>query len=332
MRDVCRTVVLVSCLVGALCGVASGSGFRLVPVAASGDYTLYGNLIILEHRRQQVFLEIRITDWDPDQDGMPLLRAWQASIDSAGFSSGLAGTILPYEYACISNSDCTPVLGSGSGCTGSFCANSYIDIVRPDYVFNNPDVITELPAIDVSTLDRRYGSTIVQGDPVPGSGQDVYAGTLVVHVPNGARGIFAIRLKSNPSDSSLLTSEDEYITPLDFMPAMIGIACGSGLECDDNDPCTNDVCGLGSLCRSEPNFNQAVSCCYSGDGTLCEKPIGSPGDFDGDNWVDLADFARLQTCFGSAPLGGTCDGVDLGCDCECNDLDVAEFVPAMTGP
>jgi len=328
--DARRIAVMGSWLVCVLSVAASGAGFALVPVRASGGYATVGDCIILEGGGQRVFLEVHIPDWDPDQNGMPLLQAWQAAINSSGYTSGLEGTLVPYEHSCNDHSDCPPVLGDGSRCTRGFCDNFIIDSSRTDYVFNHPD-ISELRAVDVSSLDYRAGSTILEGDPIRSPGRPSYAATLVLWIPGNARGMFTIHPKP-PPDCKLLDGNIQLIIPLDLTPARIVVVCETHADCDDGNACTDDICGQTGICGFQPNFDDSLFCCYPVDGTLCDKPIGPPGDFDGDGRVDLADFARLQVCFGSAPLSTACQGIDMDCDCNCDDLDVPEFVSGITGP
>ena len=129
---------------------------------------------------QTVFLELFASDWDPDQNGDPLLNAWQANIDATSFSSGTSGALAPKELACANEADpnafCRAAYGGvcsftgtacvqdsdcqfapaescgGSECSypigfGGICAPGFIFTGRSDYIFLS---VSDLSAVDLS--------------------------------------------------------------------------------------------------------------------------------------------------------------------------------------
>jgi len=342
--------------------VAADVQVSLVPVRATGTYWFVGDRIVLDGADQAVILEIHIGDWDippfvcsgGDNDGATCtddadciagdprgwcgthLKAWQVVVDSSGYSNGAGDDLIPWAAPCSSHTDCFDAIEYPSMCNRpemppDTCTNGVINKTRTDYVFNHPYIDTELSGMDLSTLDYRWGSTINVGDPIPSPGHGTYAGTLALYAGAGARGTYIIELKGKP-DTNFVDHNNFFILPINVTPGIISIACETHADCDDGNACTDDICGQTGICGFQPNFDDSLFCCYPGDGTLCDKPIGPPGDFDGDGRVDLADFARLQVCFGSAPLSTACQGIDMDCDCNCDDHDVPEFVSGITGP
>ena len=98
---------ILPCVLVAMC-VAFGAGsapvhgaeVALVPVSASGAHVFAGQEIQLDGGGQTVVLEIRISNWDPDQDGLPILRAFQLTIDSSTYASGYQGVLTPTLTPC----------------------------------------------------------------------------------------------------------------------------------------------------------------------------------------------------------------------------------------
>ena len=98
----------------------------------AGVLSLGGDEVVLETGGHNVWLEIRVGDWDPDDVGVQLSN-WQTWFDSSGLTSGDAGSLGFYvgpdpcgacidtAEPCFSDSDCTPGNCSGSGdpCYGS---------------------------------------------------------------------------------------------------------------------------------------------------------------------------------------------------------------------
>lgn len=307
--------------------IAEGAEIALVPVGASGSHAIVGNEIILDGGNQRVFLEIRVADWAPDR-----LKSWGAVIDASGYSSGVQGMLVPSVETCTADADCVTAFGSGATCTvsdgaGLSCTPGFIGFARPDYVFAN---VADLFGVDLRSLDYRYASSVAVAPPVVDPGSARYAGTLVLDVPREATGTFTIGLVSG-MNTALVNEDFQNITPLVLTPARISVTCVPK-SCDDGDVCTDDACWVGGICTHESNFEDTAYCCDPADGTLCDKPPGLPGDFNGSGSADLADVARLQECFGLASVDPTCNGVDMDCDCDLDANDVLPFTSALTGP
>ena len=306
----------------------------LVPIGADGAHNIVGNEIILQGAGQRVVLEIRLSGWSPS-----LLRAWQASLDSAGYTSGIQGELAAASVACGTNNDCAAALGGtcsltgtpcfastdcafpqfgeicdGPKCTyppgvGGSCEPAYIDALRADYVFA---ATSNLPAMDLSTADFRWASAAT-GAPVSDPGTATYAGTLVLDVPAGALGTFTVGFMPVP-ESLLQDSNNDLIAPLTITPALISIACATAADCDDGNACTDDACNAGQ-CSATPNYNQTTQCCNPTDGSLTAIDDGNEcttGSCDaGTGAVTQTPRAQGTTCGNSAT--GACDAQDT-CD------------------
>jgi hypothetical protein len=73
---------------------------------------------------------------------------------------------------------------------------------------------------------------------------------------------------------------------------------------------------------------------YQGDGSARSEGCGF-GDFDGDDAVDLRDFAVFQRCFGANDTDSTGDSCGRGDIDRCQDIDLLDydaFRRAVTGP
>jgi len=344
-------------------GAAGGAEISIVPVSASGAHTISGHDIFLGVAGQRVFLDVRVGGWDPDRDGTPKLRAWEADIDSSGYAQGIQGALAPASAACLNDSDCLPAFGGacsiggiacrtdadcpfpqfgdtcfGPLCTyplgvGGFCQPGFILSARLDYVFRN--VTGVIPAVDTSTPDFRFGSTTQSGVVDPGPTR--YSATLVLDVSADARGTFVVGLFRQDAEgrpkSRLVAPDFSLIGPLVLTPARIIIACSTSEDCDDGDECTDDFCLANGECSNTPNFNQLTSCCDPRIGAICARATGLSGDGNGDDRVDLRDFAILQSsCFGTDPILAGCETFDEDCNCRIDWDDLPDFVAVLAGP
>ncbi|RME41177.1 MAG: hypothetical protein D6788_01805, partial [Planctomycetota bacterium] len=299
--------------IGLSAATAWGQGFSLVPVSASGSHQVAGDQIFLDTPGQRVVLEIRIFGWDPDLDGTPQLKSWQTVLDSSGYSSGLRGTLGPAVQSCTTTSDCTAALGNGSLCDqagGTLCGAGFIDTARPDFVYASPAFA--LPAVDLSTLDYRWGAVVLSA-PVPDDGTAKYAGTLVVDVPADAMGTFTLGLKVE--SSQMLDENSALILPLTTFPARITIRCQSDTDCDDGSACTADSCDANGECVNTPLFDPATQCCDPVSGMVQTIDDGN------DCTTDVCDAATGNVTHDPLPAGTACGDPT---QTECNGADTCD--------
>ena len=352
-------------LLAGVVGNVRAAEIALVPVNADGAHAIVGNEITLDHSGQRVFLEVRISGWDPT--GVRRLLAWQATINSSGYSNGTLGVLTAASVACGVAGDCTSAFGgacsvSGTACTqdadcpfpeltdrcngaqcafppkvGGFCNPGFILSVREDYVFKG------LPGGDISAVNLRspdfgfLGAAFRAGDAVPDPGTDRYAATLVLDVPLNASGVYEVGFLASPElaspESVLFDDGNLRFEPLTLTPARIVVLCQSNAGCSDGNGCTDDVCQIDGTCAHARNFDDARFCCDPGSGDSCTKAPGVLGDGNLDGRVDLRDFASLQgRCFGGATIPFRCEPFDADCDCRVNVGDLPGFVAGMGGP
>jgi hypothetical protein len=349
-------ICVLGCLVAGVLGAAAvGADIKLKPVRATGGYSIVGNTIIVNSTPQWVFLEVTISGWDPDLNGTPTLRTWQAEIDSDGYSSGLAGTLTPASTACAVDGDCRAPFGGvcsilGNTCVvttdctyypyGEVCGGAPCDYptgvggyCSPGFQFSGRTdgvLLKQLPAVDVATLDYRYGATTSpSGPPMADPGTPGYGGTLVLNVPVGARGTFTVGFTD--SGSFLRDPDNELIPPppeeLILTSAEICVRCYSAGECDDGKPCTDDSC-TGGCCVNEP-----VDCSGAGDQcntAECDES-GPPGNCNiltpkpnGTACNDGLFCSVGESCQNGSCVGGSaynCDTLDDQCnDGVCNEV------------
>ncbi len=309
-------LIIACCVAGVLAVGANGADIQLVPITADGPHHFDGTEIVLEGGGQRVFLEIFIWGWDPDLDEYPMLKTWQAVIDSNGYYSGDLGTIGPADEPCTGNAECVTAFGSGATCgypvgVNTHCTPGFIEYTRTDYIFF---ATSEFRAVDLYSLDFRFGSTLVTPETMADGGAVYYAGSLVLDVPIGAIGTFTVHLKPDP-DSFLKDPNLWPITPLVLTPAEITVECQTDPECDDGNACTNDDCLGNGTCAWSPNYNQAIYCCNPATGDLTEI------DDDNECTEDICDpdtgiVTHPPVAYGTPcgpPPSDECDAQDI-CD------------------
>lgn len=187
--------------------------------------TITGNKIALPSGGQRIWLEIRISNWDPDGvDGISL-QTWQAQLDPAGYTSGTRGTLAPAQVACVDDDGCTAALGGGSTCDGTLCRAGFVESAfRTDEA---PGILSIRP--DTASLEYRYGSFTWDMIGSDDDGTVRYAGTLVLDIPSDALGPFSIGFKQGLFETFLLGDPNvpgglgDIIGIAEFRPAIVDI-------------------------------------------------------------------------------------------------------------
>lgn len=265
-----------------------GAEITLVPVGSDGPHVIVGNEITIPMGGQHVIFEIFISGWDPDGDGTPKLRSYQASIDEAGFTSGTQGSLTPALLPCVQDSECVPVFGGacfltgikcvtdadcllpdfGDVCAGprcaffvdadAFCEPGYILSKRADFMFGGGP---NLGGVDLTLLGFRFGAAAqVAAAEATDTGVAMYAGTLVLDVSVDAAGTFTVGFLAT-ADTLLIDPGSNAITPIELMSALVtipdcngnGVADTIDLSSGASDDCNGN--GIPDDCESDCNGN-----------------------------------------------------------------------------
>jgi hypothetical protein len=298
--------------------------FFLTPVPAPEDskwfglstYTVDGNEALLSEGGEPVWMEIRLTDWDPFQHGYEL-KAWQALVDSSGYSSGLQGTLTLYavEGTCTDASDCAD-LGTGGRCVKSrecaqashyatcaecadlglpcSCAAGFIDNTRADYVFYG---LPELFTTYQDGQDYRFAATLM-GAAGDNPHRDTYLGTLRLWVPEDARGTFTLGFIPG-QDTALVDYQGQYMPLVGIQSGRITVdfgACCFDLAGDERQ-CVEGVTQVECDALPEPRLFALGGHCTGDICADCGQCQEDPHCDDGDACTDdICDVAVTCTC------------------------------------
>ncbi|MFQ5494977.1 MAG: hypothetical protein ACE5EX_06310, partial [Phycisphaerae bacterium] len=284
----------------------------LTPVSAAGLHFLTGSEIAIPAGGGPVTLEIRVADWDLDSNGDPLLRAYQAQIDSTGFTSGDTGTLsVPITpIPCTVQEDCSHV--GGTCRPDGFCLGTaafVVDTGRADFVFAGRD---SLIVTDISQPDIRVAGVITAaGGGVADTGVPRYAATLTLDVSPDATGTFTVGLRlGTPPETFLVDAGNLTIEPIALASAVIRVID----DCNGNGvPDVQDVAtGASPDCNANAFPDE------------CDISFGVSGDCDGDNVPD--DCQSAADCnnngapdFCDIATGGSLDADGNGIPDECED-------------
>jgi len=217
----------------------------------------------------------------------------------------------------------------------------FIDSTRPDYIFFGE---AELNGTNQDTLNYTYAATLLAA-PMPSRGGDSYLGSLVLRVPEDAKGTFTINFVPGP-DTSLVDSDHHFIPLVGLNPAQVTVelgACCYGLGAGDKkEGCIDDItvaeCEYIGLCKGFCEENVELRCqsdlecavqgatgpCIGGTtlGQVC-YPSGLPPDKGPE-----CDTAAGETCVvqGGAVFSpnASCDGPSPLCERDCNNNGVAD--------
>ena len=261
----------------------SAATIELRPVASTGPCTIDRNEIGMQEGGVEVTVEIRLSGWGAERN----LGSYYATIDSGGYSSGFGDPLIP------------------KGWPESPEDGAFINQSRPDFVFFDNIAV---PGVDTETLNYMLGACQMGGAEVD-LGTSYYGGTLILEVPPGAAGTYAIDFVPGRPYTALLPEGCAMIEfPLEYRPAFIRVGdCqpngipdeqdilgGTSEDCDGNgipDECERDRDGDGVIdaCDPCPQDNPDDT---DGDG-VCESDDLCPGepdiDSDGDSVPDCLD-------------------------------------------
>mgnify|MGYP001610210421 FL=1 len=326
------------CLAVALSGAwAWGAEFVLQPVGASGSNTIVGTEIRLTSGGQRVFLELKLKAFAPS-----VVKTYQATLNSAGYSSGAVGTITPALQSCPSanaagNTACQTAFGDagtgGSKCldvdpgpgTVLQCEQAWINRTRTDWIFLGHDVAAA--ATDLSTLNYRWGAALFAPDATIDDGSTFYGGGLAVDVPANAVGTFTIGFTPGTSISFMADENNFEINPLFLTPAKITVLCTNAAQCNDNNGCTADSCNAQGTCVNTPNYNTQTQCCNPANGALATISDGNACT------VDACNTSNGTVTHSNAPSGTACGNpansqCDLADTCNASGQCQSNILPA----
>lgn len=172
----------------------------LLPGGSTGELTVRPGDIITT--------EILLRNWSRNGDD---LRAFQATIDSVGFTTGEQGTIRPVNY------DETTAKGLENK------PNCFVDTSRRDYVFQGKQNFGVSDS--VSPGYRWMGAVLNPSDAKtnPQDGTKSYCGTMKLQVSNDARGTFTIGMIETERGSTIRNPKNLAVLGLTFERLLIHV-------------------------------------------------------------------------------------------------------------
>lgn len=278
----------------------------LMPVDSTGTFAIHDHTVFIEPGDQRVTFEVSVSNWDPDRDGVPILRTYQARIDPAGFVSGLRGVVALAGEPCTTSEQCQSFVGFDGVCQDGQCSLTVMNTEWTDFLAARFVEGLFLTRVDMSLVGPRFAVTVVASqEGVPDDSTERYAGTLVLDTPADAAGTFKIGFDGGPTDTFLRTFEtpSKPIPIAALEPAYITIDTGC---CFGEGSCVPD-----DHFSCEAAGGRPVPLCVGAETSgllevalLVDQLTGpeadilcSPSDTDGDLDVDLHDFSDQQNAF-----------------------------------
>ncbi|MEK6677485.1 MAG: hypothetical protein AABZ47_17765 [Planctomycetota bacterium] len=158
--------------------------------------------------------EIYVRDWSVTG---ATLKAWQATLNSADYQSGTFGSVKPKDFA--TTTDLHGFCSSSVTLGVENAMNAFIDASRVDLVQAGLNPFLNVNSVDV--CGYRYGGAILGLGPMSTPGARKYCGTVVFEVSANASGNFVVGFLASSSESFLMQSLAQPITPLVFEPLTI---------------------------------------------------------------------------------------------------------------
>lgn len=269
----------------------------VLPVGSSSTKSLDFNTIVLDDCSEtQVEFEMKIEGFDPDTNDDPQLKTWEVDIFAYGYYFDIKGEMTPEKVPCTTKAECIAAWGGvctvtggacavdgdcplpapievcgGSSCdwptgVGGFCAPGFQFVGRGDGL-----LLKELPAVDVSTDDFRYGSTLSPtGVAISDDGKLWYGGTLRLITTDDVAGTASVIT----SPASFLKDASNNPIPLvglvdAYVVCETGQCCDLSITDDPGTPDINEPCLSDTVCKEQ-----------------CEDLVGGPYYWNPDNTCD----------------------------------------------
>ncbi len=159
-----------------------------------------------------ITLELYLRDWSPDGE---VLRAYQAALDTDGYTSGGVGEIKPVDY------DAT------TGKQDENKENCFVDRTNPLYVLKGAE---EFALTDTRSPGYRWLGIIiheVEGLISAQDGKKSYCGTVHMKVSDDAVGSFRLRLRGGQGNSTIRDPASKAIIPLDLEDCIVDVRRGT---------------------------------------------------------------------------------------------------------
>lgn len=160
------------------------------------------------HPGDVLSVEILVRNWSRHGD---TLRAFQATMDEHGFTTGLSGTIEPLAY------DET----TGKGLDNK--ANCFVDTARPDYAFKG---LQNFGVTDSVSPGYRWMGAVLEPNDSPKhaqNGREFYCGSVNMKVSDDARGTFTVGLIEEEWGSTLRTPMNFQVLGLTFERMVVNV-------------------------------------------------------------------------------------------------------------
>lgn len=299
-------------------------GFSLVPIGATKPHLIEDRTIFVIGGGERVTFEIRVSGWDPDQDGDPRLRTYQAAIDVNGYTSGQTGSLSRARITCSDNDDCiaaTECLSDG------YCEPAAALAIDESHLLF---VFAGKATVSLSDPSRnRLGSTVFFAAEAPiDPGSSRYVGTVILDVSPDALGTFTIPF--NPLDTFLRDNSDMpgSINIPGFRPAYVTIMP----DCNENgvpdardilDETSGDCDGNGVPDECVPVEND---CNDNRLPDVCDIAEGVSEDCNKNGIPDECIQFELDCNHNNAP--DRCD-IDRGDSPDCNDNNIPDECMAL---
>ncbi len=253
----CRRPFIVAVALGLLAFTVSAPGqeIRWQPAAATGNVICMPGSgdcgereIILSSGGVIVTLFLEVSDWDPfGQPGDPefWLGAFQGTVDSSTYRGGIAG-----NPGTVAGRDLVPVGGPGMGFEGAFqalkvctgapfgcgpeqdlltkcysaadCAVGQLCMDRCDFVYYQLDATC---TVSTATINYSWSCASVDCREDPHDGTRFYGGTLLLHVPAGAKGTYNVNFYDDVN-FTLFNGCSMWMLGLHLAPGQITIRTG----------------------------------------------------------------------------------------------------------